>query len=180
MVELTITNVLLIILAVAVIVWLIWWLNSKKSAKRNNTNITLGGVSQQIPQQNQMASQLAAAQLATSQSSTQVPNQQFGYGIPSDQSQNEKSIIYYFNRPGCGHCTNFTSVWKDIARKMEESNLAIPKSIDTTNPENENLVFYYNINQVPTIILATPDKNIEYTGNRNLEDIYQFVASNLN
>ena len=46
--------------------------------------------------------------------------------------------------------------------------------------KNENLAFYYNISAYPTIILVTPNRNIEYSGDRTVEDLQQFVIKHIN
>ncbi len=70
-------------------------------------------------------------------------------------------------------------VWNDVADKLKGIDGISVEAIDATKSENENLAFYYNIQKYPTVILVTPDKNIEYSGNRTSSDLYRFVVSNI-
>lgn len=94
------------------------------------------------------------------------------------ESFHQNASLYYFYSPRCGHCQNFMSEWQRTEQKLSPRlNL---KKIDATQKENEDLTFYYNVDAFPTIILITPNKNIEYQGERNADAIEAFVVSNLN
>ena len=95
-------------------------------------------------------------------------------------SQPETSnILYYFFAPNCPHCTNFSPEWDDVVDRLKNYNNISAVKVDVAHSNNETLVFYYNINQLPTVILRTPDKTIEYTGNRTADDLYNFVLTNI-
>ena len=85
-------------------------------------------------------------------------------------------ILYNFYSPKCPHCRNFSPVWKDVTDKLNSNKRLTTRGVDVTIPENEHIVFYYNVSSLPTIILATPDRNIEYTGDRSTNDLINFVS----
>ncbi|BCS83098.1 thioredoxin [Cotonvirus japonicus] len=92
-----------------------------------------------------------------------------------------KSVLYYFYSPDCGHCTNFSPIWNEFSNGLKHDSNVVPKAVKVTDPENETLVFYYNIKQVPTIILATPNKTIEYSSeDKSTQNLHNFITSNLN
>lgn len=80
--------------------------------------------------------------------------------------------IYYFYSPACIHCQKFKNTWDQISKKFNTI------SIDVTNPKNNKLVSKYNIVNIPTIILVSPNKTIIYKGNRSYNDIYNFIKNN--
>lgn len=91
-------------------------------------------------------------------------------------SSKTEAKIYYFYSPQCGYCKQFTNTWNELVNKNKDLEFI---SVDATVKENQNLAFYYNINKFPTIILVTPKKTSEYTGNRSYAEILNFVRSNL-
>lgn len=91
-------------------------------------------------------------------------------------SQNE-TILYYFYSPHCGYCKMFKPVWDKVSKDITHGHGVRTIAIDATDPANNDIAFYYNINAYPTIILVTPNKNYEYTGNRSYEDIERFVSN---
>ena len=164
--NLTGQQILLIIIGIIVIIWLISWLMTK------NKPIP---VQQVIREPMQMTSQ----QSGVVQSGIGQPNlpQQVTIPIGSELLQETPFTLYYFYRPTCGYCNQFESVWKEVSNGLKNMNGISVRAVDSTKPENENITFYYNITTVPTIILVTPDKNIEYTGDRSANDLYNFVIS---
>lgn len=145
-------QVILVIVVVFLIVWFIRWLFSRNKVEIINVNPTPANI-QPKP-------------LPTSQSLEEF-------------SDNKLHTLYHFYSPSCPHCINFSPAWDQATEKLAKiPNLSV-KKIDGTKPENDNLTFYYDIKGYPTVILATPTKNIEYSGNRTSDDIYQFVIENL-
>lgn len=152
----TVTQIIAIILLILLVIWAIYRLfrgNTPKPLYQPNA----------VPL-NQLNSQ---------------NNQTSNFSNPIESQDTTPFILYYFYSPGCPHCDNFSPAWEEVFSRLKNvKNLTIRK-VDTSKPENENLAFYYNITGSPTVILVTPDKNIEYFGNRSAEDVYQFVTSNL-
>lgn len=87
--------------------------------------------------------------------------------------------LYNFYDPKCGFAQKFLPVWHQIVRKLNGVRNLSVHTVDLSNPQNEKLAFYYGVTASPTVILVTPKKNIQYTGDRNLQDVLNFVMSNL-
>lgn len=88
-----------------------------------------------------------------------------------DLVDNNKILLLYY-LPTCGHCKEFMPVWNNI-----KSGLPITtKEINCS--ENNELCNRDNIEGVPTIRLVTSNKVIEYDGNRDYENIVNFVKNN--
>ena len=180
--NLTGKQLLLIILAIIIMLWFINWLmNRGKGVKLSPQQMAAAATAAAIRQQQQ---HMAAGQQMTAQqqmaAQQMLAQQQPGVLGFDDQSKQEAPfILYYFHDPNCGACKNFSPVWNEVASKLTGINNLSIRTIHSTKPENENLSFYYNITGTPTVILVTPDRNIEYTGNRTADDLYNFVINNL-
>lgn len=94
--------------------------------------------------------------------------------------QNSSFTVYYFYSPKCGWCQKFTPIWNDIVNNLNNNNNIKFLAINAENTNNENLMFYHNVNKFPSIIVVTPNKNIEYTGNRTYNDLYDFILKSIN
>jgi thiol-disulfide isomerase/thioredoxin len=100
--------------------------------------------------------------------------------ILSHQSSSKTPyILYYFYSVHCPACTNFVPIWNQVVEKLGKIKNLTTRPVDVSRPENENLAFYYNVTYTPTIILVTPNKTLEYSGNRTVSDIYNFVMNNI-
>lgn len=89
------------------------------------------------------------------------------------------STLYYFSNPKCPHCKNFDPTWDGIVEQLRTIPNLIAKKVDGTKAEDDNLFFYYSVDRAPTIKLVTPNKVIDYNGDRSLTDLYQFVITNM-
>ena len=97
--------------------------------------------------------------------------------IHSSGSSASKFTLYNFYGPRCGWSQKFMPDCAKLVQSFGDIPDISLKAIDATLPENENLAFYYNITGYPTIILVTPDRNIEYSGDRSPADLEHFVKS---
>jgi thiol-disulfide isomerase/thioredoxin len=185
--NLTGQHILLIIIVIIIILWFISWLISRSSKSITTT------AAQDMLNQYQQAHQNQNSQIVgqTHPVNTQlnkIPNTVIaGPEVPHQHQQQQQQqqqetpfVLYYFYSPTCGYCKQFLPSWNTVVNKLKGLNEITPKTIDATKPENENLAFYYNITGYPTVILTTPDRDIEYTGNRTPDDLYKFVLSNIN
>ena len=159
-------QLLLIILAIIILIWFVTWLMN-----RNKSTATT---------QQQLANPQRGLARNNQQNTTA---QQPINAILSDQANRDAPfILYYFFNPNCGACKKFEPVWQQIVAEFKGVPGIATRAVDITDmtkPENESLSFYYNITQTPTIILATPTKHVEYSGNRSSEDITNFILTNL-
>lgn len=89
--------------------------------------------------------------------------------------------LYNFYSPHCTHCVQFKPEWANVENRLASIKNLQLISVDGTNPDNDKLMFYFNIEGYPTVILTTPDNgNLLYNGNRNADDIENFVLSSMN
>ena len=167
--NLTGKQLLFIILGIIILLWLIKWLMSRGKKSANIQSLMDG----QVQNQNQFENQ---NQITTSPQSASDP---LGT-IQGQSNQDSPFILYYFYNPNCGACKKFSPTWNEVANKLKNAPGISVRAIDNTKPENERLSFYYNITRTPTIIFVTPNKNIEYSGERTADDIYNFIITNLN
>jgi thioredoxin-like negative regulator of GroEL len=79
--------------------------------------------------------------------------------------------LYLFKAEWCGHCTNFKQTWKQLKNEFKnEINF-----VKYDSNKHANIMKQYNIQGYPTLILKIDDKAIEYMGNRNIDDIKEFI-----
>jgi thiol-disulfide isomerase/thioredoxin len=88
---------------------------------------------------------------------------------------NPKYTMYNFYSPGCMYCQKFAPVWNQLQQELSGNQNIQFKKVDATDPSNERITFYYNINKYPTIIFTSSAKNIEYVGDRTIEDMKNFI-----
>lgn len=89
-------------------------------------------------------------------------------------------ILYNFTSPNCPYCRAFEPIWQNLTEQLESLPNIETQKVDITQPENENLAFYYNVENVPTIILVTPNSTVEFSGPRTLRDIQNFIVQQMN
>lgn len=94
------------------------------------------------------------------------------------QVTDKRHTLYFFYNQSCPYCTNFKSVWSNLVSMMQNSSIDFI-DVDCNDPANERLCFYYDIVKVPKLILVTPTNHVEYNGNRTVEDIQNFINSNI-
>lgn len=103
--------------------------------------------------------------------------------VPVSDQMNKGPVpftLYNFYSPRCMYSVEFMPVWNSVAKNLSGISSLSVRAVDATLPKNEDLAFYYNISAYPTIILVTPNRNIEYSGNRAVEDLQQFVVKHIN
>lgn len=94
---------------------------------------------------------------------------------PPSEPKKTPFTLYNFFSPTCGYSKQFAPAWNEVCRKLQGMAPITVRAIDATKPENEDLAFYYNISGYPTIILVTPNRNVEYAGDRSVDDLHGFV-----
>lgn len=160
-------QVLLIVLVVVIIILLIAWFSSNKN---NNTASTQNPIFIPPNYGQRPGGLMGVPPIETLANVGQTP---------INNQTNKPYILYYFYNPGCRFCKSFNPSWSELVDRLKGYRDIETRAVDATNPDNENLAFYYNISKFPTIILVTPEKNIEYNGNRNTNDLHNFVLSNV-
>jgi thiol-disulfide isomerase/thioredoxin len=87
-----------------------------------------------------------------------------------DDISNNKLVLYYTS--WCGWSQKFLPIWNDFKQKYPE---IITETIECS--DNQKCT---NIKGYPTIIYYINGSPLLYTGNRTVDDLYQFVQKNSN
>lgn len=112
----------------------------------------------------------------------------FSHGI-------EKGLTFVkFFAPWCGHCKRLAPTWEELGRKFLGKNGVNIMKVDCTLEINKQLCseqevhkflarllwlswFWFKVEGFPSIFLyRNGEKLSEYTGNRGLDDLYEFVV----
>ncbi|AQN68268.1 thioredoxin [Saudi moumouvirus] len=171
-------HIVLIIIIAIIVFWFLSWLLFPKTIPQSTGPYYQPQIIQPmtiLPQNNNNIPPQYAFGVVSNDNNAQNANT-----ADVQNAANDPFVLYYFHSPTCGHCKNFNPAWELLRQKLSGSRGVSTRAIDTTNPENENLAFYYNVSAVPTIILITPDRNVEYSGNRNPDDLHNFVVAHIN
>lgn len=114
-------------------------------------------------------------------SQIQIQHQPQSHPQPQLQSQSQPEFtLFNFYSPTCPHSKQFNTTWAQLVNKLGSMPNLNLKAVDSSDPQNQNLAFYYNVTEVPTIILVGPTKNELYTGSRDLESIKGFLSKKMN
>ena len=82
-----------------------------------------------------------------------------------------KNSLYLFKADWCGHCKNFKSTWNKLKNELNND----IEFITYDSNKDANIIKEFNIQGYPTLILKKNNKAIEYMGNRNINDIKEFI-----
>lgn len=91
---------------------------------------------------------------------------------------NTPYILYFFYSTRCPHCSNMVVEWNNLVDNLRNYPNISTVAVNTDNENLSSLVFYHQANLIPTILLQTPDRKLQYNGNRTSQDIYNFVLEN--
>ncbi|KAJ2666566.1 protein disulfide-isomerase precursor [Coemansia sp. RSA 1199] len=91
-----------------------------------------------------------------------------------------KDVLVEFYAPWCGHCKNLVPIYEKLGAAMKQNkNLVIAKMDAIANdvPSSESALQVYGF---PTIVFIRGEDNaiVEYTGNRSLESLVEFIEEN--
>ncbi|KAI4457365.1 protein disulfide-isomerase c17h9.14c-related [Holotrichia oblita] len=85
------------------------------------------------------------------------------------------SFVKFF-APWCGHCKRLAPTWEELGKKLLHDNSVNIVKVDCTLEVNKELCKEQEVDGFPTIYLYKNGLKIsEYTGNRSLEDLVEFV-----
>ncbi|XP_020280048.1 thioredoxin domain-containing protein 5 homolog [Pseudomyrmex gracilis] len=93
----------------------------------------------------------------------------------------EKGLTFVkFFAPWCGHCKRLAPTWEELGKKFfGNDNVNIVK-VDCTLDASKQLCDEQEVDGFPTLYLYRNGRKIsEYSGSRNLEDLYDFVTNHL-
>lgn len=89
-----------------------------------------------------------------------------------------KNVLVFFYAPWCGHCTKFKPIYSDLAKKFAGRNDLIIGQIDASA---NDIPSGFDVPGFPTIYFVDKtNRSIKYDGNRELDDLINFVEKNLN
>ena len=83
-----------------------------------------------------------------------------------------------FNSSWCKWSKSLNPIWNKLVKIMENKNIKI-LNIKCDLEENENLCNKYKIIEYPTLKLVLNNNIIEYDGDPNLDDLINFIESNV-
>lgn len=98
-----------------------------------------------------------------------------------EKFENHKFSLEYFYMEKCPHCVSFHPIWKQLEKEVKGKKYNITlKKYDISEDDSVQKVADYNINSAPTIILsgATKGDHIEYSGERSVKALIEFIESN--
>lgn len=89
----------------------------------------------------------------------------------------ERGVTFVkFYAPWCGHCKRLTPRWEELAAKFAGVGQVKVAKMDCTDPDNKPVCSEQDVNGFPTIFIYRDGQRLqEYTGNRSLDDLYEFV-----
>lgn len=82
----------------------------------------------------------------------------------------EKKTLTLFKADWCGHCKSFKNTWDQLKNDNKDINF-----VTYDSERNKDKIIKYGIKGFPTIILLVDNKAIEYVGERNKNNIQNFI-----
>lgn len=101
--------------------------------------------------------------------------------IPSSTVAGLPTVSLYYAE-WCGWSRKFLPVWKEFAEWITQNKKGVVNvntvECDKTNDDNLKAMCN-NVQGFPTVLLYKNGENIEYSGNRTLDDLKQFITKNI-
>lgn len=85
--------------------------------------------------------------------------------------------LYLYKASWCGHCQNFEPTWKQLIENPEYKGKI--NFITMDSELNKKEIKEKNIEGFPTIILEKNNKEIEYNGSREKDDLHTFIQEHI-
>jgi len=103
--------------------------------------------------------------------------------LTADTFNNSISRDYTFVKfyaPWCGHCKRLAPTWDQLAVKMVSNPIVKIAKVDCAGDENRPLCSQQGVSGFPTVILYHEGLKLkEYEGNRSLDDMANFIITNM-
>ncbi|XP_066252341.1 thioredoxin domain-containing protein 5 homolog [Euwallacea similis] len=85
-----------------------------------------------------------------------------------------------FYSPWCGHCKRLAPTWEQLGKKYQNEGVVKIGKVDCTVPDNREFCNEQEIDGFPSLFLYKDGQKIsEYNGNRDLDDLSEFVNQHL-
>ena len=113
-----------------------------------------------------------------SQALTPKPVEMPKFFTPAVQSTipSEPITLYNFSSKKCPYSIRFDPTWKALQTHYQSIPNLILKEVDVSDPQYERLVFYYKVEDTPTIIMASASASHRYVGSRDFASMKAFVT----
>lgn len=99
-------------------------------------------------------------------------------GFNVEDNSTETLKLFYVD--WCGHCTKFKPIFDGDIKDLVKS-LKIHVKLETIDcDKNPEVASKYNVSSFPTLILEVNNKRIKYNGQREPENIINFIKEHLN
>lgn len=100
----------------------------------------------------------------------------FGQGKCFEAFTEKPPTLEYYYMKQCPHCNTFNPEWEKVETRLAALKPVIhTKKIDID--ENQELAKANNVNGAPTLLFIKDGVKKEYSGERNVESIVEFVTS---
>lgn len=97
-----------------------------------------------------------------------------------DNSISRDYTLIKFYAPWCGHCKHLAPTWDQLAVKMVSNPSVKIAKVDCTENDNRPLCSKEGVSGFPTIFLYHDGEKVtEYEGNRSLDDMANFIKTNV-
>jgi protein disulfide-isomerase-like protein len=96
--------------------------------------------------------------------------------VQNDEQKDKNNIILFYTE-WCGHSRNFMPIWDELVEELNKINFNI-KCVKIDCDKDKDKCIKYKVNGFPTVKLIVDNKEIEYTGKRNVESLKEFILKN--
>jgi thiol-disulfide isomerase/thioredoxin len=94
-------------------------------------------------------------------------------------SPNANYTLFNFYSPDCPYSRQFNVTWDQLLNKLGSVSDLNMRAVNASDPENENLAFYYGVEGFPTIMFVGPTKKEKYEGSRDIDSVTQYVLAKM-
>ncbi|XP_069692492.1 thioredoxin domain-containing protein 5 homolog isoform X2 [Periplaneta americana] len=151
------------------------WIEDGKKAKKYQGQRTQDGLKAFV------AEKLGASEPAADEESGSEPGPVVSYSGENFDHGIAKGIAFTkFFAPWCGHCKRLAPIWEELGKKFIGNPFVKIAKVDCTLDMNKELCSEQEVDGFPSLYLYKDGSKVaEYTGSRNLDDLYEFVAKHL-
>jgi thiol-disulfide isomerase/thioredoxin len=86
---------------------------------------------------------------------------------------NDNIQVILFKMKGCSHCTQFLPEFNKFKENISNENK--PVNVQIIDAEDDQQISKYNIKGFPTVLFIKNGQEFTYDGNRNAEDLMNYL-----